>query len=772
MERTWIVLLEAAADTSGSPIGPGTLRELMANMAFGEIVGLHNPRRYAIQLRIAGASPAEALFTATARWEEAVRRLGLEWWTLQRTEVLTPEEFQRDCELDDGDEDSGSTPGIGSEGDELLRSVFCDSLTGFPTLALFRDRVRMVVSGGDSAGRRFALLVVDIDRFGTVNRDLGYTYGDQVLVELAGRLDHLADSVRAVARLAGDEFVLLVDDTVTSSSGVAAHLLEAVRAPIMVSGRPVVLTASVGMAPMGPAFDLGERLLHAGTAMCAAKEAGGDRYQRYEVGLTADTTRLDFDADCVPDRRAYVTLLQRTALAANECSSVEEASAIVLHQVCAHTGWRAGHLWLADEAGARLEPSGVWHVSGPEPLDRFRRHVESGALADGLAGGALLSGKPAWTAGVTPEPAWVDHEAAQGAGIGAAVAVPVLVGAEVVAVLEFFCPRPISPDGSLLDVLAGVGAQLARMFERARAKAALARSEDRYRMLADSVPALVWACGPDARTTFFNRRWLDFTGRTMEQELGDGWADGVHEDDVAPRMRAYLDAFDRRQPFELEYRLRRADGEYRSVLDRGSPVYENGAFAGYVGGCIDVTDRRRAEDETRSKEIRFRALVEKADVMIVVLGADGTVIEEFVPAGNLGYEPGTELGRLGFDYLHPDDLEAAAVEFASVLVHPGPARPFECRVRHADGSWRWLRAVADNMLDNPSVQGIVVTSIDITEHKLLSEEVGALKARLQQAEEELLLERPVARAGSRWAVPARRRHPAHGTRAKRTIDDL
>jgi PAS domain S-box-containing protein len=245
----------------------------------------------------------------------------------------------------------------------------------------------------------------------------------------------------------------------------------------------------------------------------------------------------------------------------------------------------------------------------------------------------------------------------------------------------------------------------------------------------------------------------------MEQELGGGWENGLHPDDVNLRRQAYLDAFDWRRPLEVEYRLRRADGEYRWMLDRGSPVFEGGEFSGYVGGCVDVTDRRRAEAELRDKENRFRILVEKTDVMIVVLGADGTLIEEFVPAANLGYEPGTERGRLGFDHLHPDDIEAASAEFARVLVHPGPGDPFECRVRHADGSWRWLRAVATNLLDHPSVGGIVVTAVDITDQKRLAEKLRAVEARLCQATEQLL-ERAVAPAPNRWAVPTRRRPSA------------
>lgn len=718
-------------------MGSDTLEKLMELMACENIVGLHDPFRYAIQLRLRAASPAEALFGATARWRDAVGRLGLEWWPLQRSEVLTSEEFDRDQMHADHAGGLDGAVGVTGEGDDLLRSVFYDSLTGFPSLALFRDRARGVISRAKAAGRRLVLLVLDVDGIATVNRDLGYIYGDQVLVELAGRLTRQADTTWAVARLAGDEFVLLIDDTAGSAAARAADLVESFRAPISVKGRPISLTASVGLASMDDAVDLDEHLNRAGIAMCAAKAAGGDCSRWYEAGLEVECGRLEFVSYGVPDRLAYVMLLERAALAANECSSLEEAAAIVLRQVIAHTGWRAGHLWQVGGNGAELEPSGVWHVSGPELLKEFRGKIESWTLSpdEGLPAAVLTSGKPEWA--TLGDPTCAFQTAARDAGLSAAAAFPVLAGREVVAVLGFFATGPMSLDDSLLDVMASVGAQLGRICERTRAAAELARSEERYRTLADSLPELIWASGPDAGCTFFNRRWLEFTGRTAEQEAGNGWAESVHRDDLARCMQTYLNAFDRREPFEMEYRMRRVDGNYRWLLDRGTPVFEEGTFSGYVGGCIDITDSHRAQDERRNEEVRFRTLVGNADVMIVVLGEDGTLIDEFLPSIALGYAPGEGHGRLGFEYLHPDDLEGAAVEFAWSLAHPGPGRPFECRVRHADGSWRWLRTTANNMLDHPLVRGLVVSATDITEEKILSERLQAAEERLREVEAHL-----------------------------------
>jgi PAS domain S-box-containing protein len=120
-------------------------------------------------------------------------------------------------------------------------------------------------------------------------------------------------------------------------------------------------------------------------------------------------------------------------------------------------------------------------------------------------------------------------------------------------------------------------------------------SQAEYRAIVEQAPILIWRSNIHSQCDYFNQRWLAFTGRTLEDELGDGWTNGVYPEDRERCLKTYREAFARREPFEMEYRLRRYDGEYRWVRDNGSPIHdEAGRFTGYIGSCVDVTDRVEA----------------------------------------------------------------------------------------------------------------------------------------------------------------------------------
>ncbi|MDB5047162.1 MAG: hybrid sensor histidine kinase/response regulator [Fibrobacteres bacterium] len=161
--------------------------------------------------------------------------------------------------------------------------------------------------------------------------------------------------------------------------------------------------------------------------------------------------------------------------------------------------------------------------------------------------------------------------------------------------------------------------------ERRRTKEAFRESEDRFRLMADGAPVLIWSSGLDQSCTWFNKQWLAFVGRTMAMEVGAGWTENVHPEDLELRLIIHANAFEARQPFEMEYRIRRHDGEWRWLLDSGIPRFEAvNAFAGFIGSCIDVTESHQAKQKLQAQMERLdllnhitRAIGEKQDLQSI-----------------------------------------------------------------------------------------------------------------------------------------------------------
>jgi len=142
-----------------------------------------------------------------------------------------------------------------------------------------------------------------------------------------------------------------------------------------------------------------------------------------------------------------------------------------------------------------------------------------------------------------------------------------------------------------------------------RAEQALRESEQRYQTVTDASPIMIWMSGTDKRCYYFNKVWLDFVGRTLQQEVGQGWTENVHPDDLDRCLEVYVSNFDGRRPFEMEYRLRHHSGKYRWILDRGVPRYKpDGTFEGYVGACLDIHDRKEAAEKIRIADDSLRLM--------------------------------------------------------------------------------------------------------------------------------------------------------------------
>ncbi|MFN6530348.1 PAS domain S-box protein [Nostoc sp. ChiSLP03a] len=284
-------------------------------------------------------------------------------------------------------------------------------------------------------------------------------------------------------------------------------------------------------------------------------------------------------------------------------------------------------------------------------------------------------------------------------------------------------------------LIADISERQAALRERDQAEAALRESEARFRQMADTAPVLIWMSGTDKLCNYFNKPWLDFTGRTLEQEMGKGWTEGIHPDDFQRCLDTYTHAFDARQNFQIEYRLRHCNGQYRWVFDTGVPRFApTGEFLGYIGSCVDIHDRKLAEEALRDSEERYRILTEVSPQAIWMGSSDGGITycnQHWLDFTGLTMEQTTGYGWIYV--IHPDDRDRVFKSSMQAVAN-GTNYEIEIRFRQvSDGSYRW-HIVRGLPFRDPSGQIIKWVGIasDIHDRKVAEASLQQLNEMLEQ----------------------------------------
>jgi PAS domain S-box-containing protein len=288
-----------------------------------------------------------------------------------------------------------------------------------------------------------------------------------------------------------------------------------------------------------------------------------------------------------------------------------------------------------------------------------------------------------------------------------------------------------------VDFLQSVASLVGSATERKRMEEALRESEERFRMMADAAPVMIWLAGTDRFRTYFSKGWLDFTGRALDQELGDGWTVGIHPEDHERYVLSYTSTFNAGEPFELEYRLRRHDGEYRWIVDRGEALLDrDGAFTGYIGSCIDIDERKEAEQAVHDAAARLAAIVDTAVDGILTIDERGQ-IDSVNPAVTriFGYLPEEMLGR-NVRMLMPEPYRSEHDEYLSRYLDTDEKRIIgigrEVEGQRKDGSTFPLElTVSETLLDGRRVFTGLVR--DVTDRKEAERNLRESEARLSLA---------------------------------------
>ncbi len=270
-----------------------------------------------------------------------------------------------------------------------------------------------------------------------------------------------------------------------------------------------------------------------------------------------------------------------------------------------------------------------------------------------------------------------------------------------------------------------------------RAHLEVQEREMRFRTMADATPVLIWMADLTKSCTYFNKQWLEFTGRSLEEELGGGWAESVHPDDRARAVVIYNDSFEHKEAFKMEYRLRRHDGEFRWLIDCGQPLHRgDGEFIGFIGGCMDIHEQKKLEHRLRNAERRARLAVEAAGMGFWDWTSSGTASWSPECARILGLEqnvPESSPAAL-WASVHPEDRDSFFQAFEQSRTN-GNDFSAEFRVTDKSGGIRWISAHGRAFFDGAAgalsrVLGVVQ---DITEHRSYENQLKQNQAELRSA---------------------------------------
>ena len=460
-------------------------------------------------------------------------------------------------------------------------------------------------------------------------------------------------------------------------------------------------------------------------------------------------------------KSASVELLEFVAEAANAATSIEEAILPCLERICKYHDWSAARVGLRDSSG-NIVSTDTWYVSDQERIAPFRdvtnaRVFEPGV---GMPGSVLATGKPAWVPDLTEDPTFTRREEAIASGIRSGIACPLLVGTEIVGVLEFFSDRVLAVDEALMDILAHVGTQLGRVVERHQAREALLKSEERIRAIMERAHDAFIGTDMNGIITEWNNQAEAIFGWSREEAIGRSMANTI----IPPRHRAAHRRGIRQllRPRKNGQRSRRLEIEALHREGHEFPVELSISAIPINGGFLiatflhDITARKQAEEKLRRSEERYD-LVSRAtsDIVWDWNIATGVLTWNNALQRTCRYQP-EQIGSTmewWYNRIHPADRERVVTGTHAVLNGTREFWTDEYRLRRGDGTYATVLArghVVRN--DRGEAVRMIGSAVDITERKL-EEQAQRFIAQASVLLETSLDQEVILNSLARLAVP-------------------
>jgi PAS domain S-box-containing protein len=433
-----------------------------------------------------------------------------------------------------------------------------------------------------------------------------------------------------------------------------------------------------------------------------------------------------------PEHDEQLNLLQTITMEMAATADLSSALEVVLRRVCEKTGWVFGQAWLPNSDTSLLDCGPAF--SGDSDLQDFRAaseaiHFKRGV---GLPGRVWKSKKSAWLEDVTNDPHFPRSGPARTAGLKTAVGIPIVSGDSVIAVLEFFMRESRAQNERHSEIIAAVAGQL-DLLKRATDAEAEAR-ERQFRTLANSISQLAWMADREGYIFWYNDRWYDYTGTTLEEMQGWGWQKVHHPDEVDRVVERIKIAFTTGEPWEDTFPLRSKNGEYRWFLSRALPMFDaEGNVARWFGTNTDITEQRKVEQALRDSERQFRTLANSIPQLAWMADHEGYIFwynERWYDYTGTTLE---EMQGWGWQKVHHPDEVGRVVERIKIAFASGEPWEDTFPLRSKKGEYRWFLSRALPITD---AEGRVVrwfgTNTDVTEQRDLERALRESRDELEQ----------------------------------------